>query len=360
MQSQQTRRASGTGNQPEDFLNYAFHNDGDAIIAALKQDVGPMTLVGPKQVTAKIASLIAQSDPVHTIDWSPKDEVFLPFEGQGILCLLPQNLADWAAAASYVEKMDGRLTPLWQKILRFGLFKDLMHNFEYNVKNFDDLLQLYARSDHGGKSMDSGFGQRPVGSINALNDIIPLDGKSVIEFGPSDGNHTAALLSLGANPLTLVEGRGENVVKLLVAKWVMGWDQVEVNYDNFQIPGIWAKRRYDVVYAHGVYYHCQNPLIFLDMLASLGDSIFVGGWCATDLKPSTPWTNVDYGGCSYRLKPYSESHHFLSGLDKTSWMMDADEMIEFFERRGFAVDVISRTSAVNELGETFLRLLARR
>ena len=75
--------------------------------------------------------------------------------------------------------------------------------------------------------------------------MLDLKGRTVIEFGPADGVNTGRLIATGARQITAVEGRPENVVKLLAAKYAMGWDNLEILADNFQVPGRWASRHYD-------------------------------------------------------------------------------------------------------------------
>ena len=64
--------------------------------------------------------------------------------------------------------------------------------------------------------------------------MLDLKGRTVIEFGPADGVNTGRLIATGARQITAVEGRPENVVKLLAAKYAMGWDNLEILADNFQ------------------------------------------------------------------------------------------------------------------------------
>jgi hypothetical protein len=165
--------------------------------------------------------------------------------------------------------------------------------------------------------------------------LLDLKDRSVIEFGPSDGIHTGLLIATGARQITAVEGRPENVVKLLAAKYAMGWDNLEILADNFQVPGRWASRRYDAVFAHGVFYHCVDPFYFFDQLTRISDTIFIGGWVASDTAPLSEWRTMQYGERSYRVQIYDEVAHFLAGLTTRSICPDPGGVDDFFARAGY-------------------------
>jgi hypothetical protein len=166
-------------------------------------------------------------------------------------------------------------------------------------------------------------------------DMLDLRGRTVIEFGPADGVNTGRLIATGARQITAVEGRPENVIKLLAAKYAMGWDNLEIFADNFQVPGRWASRRYDAVFAHGVLYHCVDPFYFCDQLTRISDKIFIGSWVATDKVPLSEWRELRYGGHSYRVQVYDEDAHFWAGLTTRSFFPDAQGVDDFFARAGY-------------------------
>lgn len=142
-------------------------------------------------------------------------------------------------------------------------------------------------------------------------------------IGPSDGIHRGLLIAAGARQVTAVEGRPENVVKLLAAKYAMGWDNLEILADNFQVPGRWASRRYDAVFGHGVFYDCVDPFYLFDQLTRISDTIFIGGWVASDGTRLSEW-------CSMRYVP-----HFLAGLTTRSICRDPEGIDDFFAGAGY-------------------------
>ena len=289
---------------------------------------------------------------VECVEWSYRNPLPTTGLGEGILCEVPKGFDDWAICASITA--DGKIKPLWRLILPWSLFRELFSVYEFNARKIEDVFEVY----RGGS--DSDIGHRSSGRLARVEQFLPLRGKTIIEFGPSDGNQSADLIALQPAHLLAVEGRPENVIKLLVAKWAMGWKNFDVLLDNFQTPGPWATRRYDFVYAQGVYYHCQNPLVFLETLVGLGDFVFIGGWVASDRKPDTPWVMLEHRGGKYHGKAYIESYHFLSGLAAQSFMLERSEIERFLGERGFSICYCDSTFAENELGTEFIELLAKR
>lgn len=339
----------------EDFLQFAFNNDSEAIVTALAavlaREPSTVRLIGSPASTNYLCSGLQQRGyQVDRCVWSYAEALPTGGLGEGILCEVPKSFEDWAKCAALTA--DGRVRPIWRLVLPLSLLREMLSKYEYNAATLQELLMVYR-----GRAEEQ-VGRRVNQHIERIEQYFPLQGKRVIEFGPSDGNHTADLVASGAAHVLAVEGRPENVIKLLVAKYVMGWQNLDVAMDNFQSPGSWAARRYDLVYAQGVYYHCQNPLIFLDMLTRLGDVIFIGGWAATDEKPLSPWIALEHDGEIFRGKAYAESHHFLSGLAKQSYMLGRTEIERFLACRGFVTKYCDVTIDQDGLSTEFVRLLA--
>jgi hypothetical protein len=350
-------RSFGKTRMDADFLDFAFHDDHAAIATALAAAVGrepqALRLIGSKSRTDELCvALTRRGHQIERLVWSYADPIPASGIGAGILCEVPKTFDDWSKCAALTA--NGSIEPIWRLVLPWSLLREMLSIYEYNAATLSDLIEVYR-----GRSKTH-VGHRENARLQRVEEFLPLAGKTIIEFGPSDGNQTADLLALGAAHVLAVEGRPENVVKLLVVKWLMGWRNLDVVLDNFQSPGSWARRRYDFVYAQGVYYHCQNPLLFLDMLTRLGDSIFIGGWTATDEKPRSPWISLEHDGRGYRGKVYTESYHFLSGLAEQSYMLDRSEIERFLTERGFLIKYCDVSTAENGLSTEFTHLLAMR
>jgi hypothetical protein len=121
---------------------------------------------------------------------------------------------------------------------------------------------------------------------------------------------------------------------------------------------------YDLVFAHGVYYHSIAPFLFLRNLMSLSENIFLGGFCATETRPDVPYTTLNYEGRSYRAKKYHEGNTFVSGVNPYGYIFDKDDLMRFFRERGYKVSVISDdpvpTARTYTQGGIFLRFLAQK
>lgn len=349
------RRGLGKASMDEDFLQYSFCDDRKAVITALKAALGSsadiLRLIGSVSATDDLRDALQQTGHrIERVVWSYADPIPEGGFAPGILCEIPKTFSDWSKFAKIAESP--QIQPIWQIVLPWSLLREMMSIYEYNASTLDELLKVY----HG-RSKER-VGRRANEHIDRIEQFFPLRNKTVLEFGPSDGNHTADLIASGAAHVLAVEGRPENVIKLLVAKYVMGWDNFDVAIDNFQSPGRWAHQQYDLIYAQGVYYHCQNPLVFLDNLTRVGDAIFIGGWVATDERPQSPWISLEHNGETYRGKIYTESFHFLSGLATESYMLAQSEIERFLTARGFLTKYSEVTADENGLSTEFLRLLA--
>lgn len=353
--TQRVSRGLNKTRMDEDFLQFAFRDDRKAIISALREAVGP-----PPRKLRLIGSVLATDDLLaalqgigHNVErrvWSYADPIPPEGLGAGILCEIPKTFSDWSTFATVTDC--AQLQPIWQLVLPSSVLREMLSVYEYNASTLEELFKVYR-----GRS-DDVVGRRSRQHIDRIEEFIPLRDKTIIEFGPSDGNHTADLLACGAAHVLAVEGRPENIIKLLAAKQVMGWTNFDVVIDNFQSTGSWAHRRYDLIYAQGVYYHCQNPLVFIDNLTRLGDAIFIGGWAATDERPQSPWIQLEHSGETYRGKVYTESFHFLSGLASQSYMLARSEIERFLASRGFATQYCDVTVDKDGLSTEFIRLLA--
>jgi hypothetical protein len=115
--------------------------------------------------------------------------------------------------------------------------------------------------------------------------------------------------------------------------------------------------RFDLAFAHGVYYHSVAPFVFLENLVSLSDHIFLGGFCATDNLPFEEWQNLEYDGRLYRVKCYIESTSFTAGINKHAWFFHKEDLKRFFAERGFEITTISDEPSIITAGN-YTRFLA--
>ena len=117
--------------------------------------------------------------------------------------------------------------------------------------------------------------------------------------------------------------------------------------------------KYDLVFAHGVYYHSISPFLFLENIVSLGDNIFIGGFCATEDNPVGEFEILEYNGSKYRVKKYVESSDFTAGINTFGYFFHKDDLIKYFALQGYKIKVIS-DSLEDITAGIFLRFLAQR
>ena len=117
--------------------------------------------------------------------------------------------------------------------------------------------------------------------------------------------------------------------------------------------------RFDLAFAHGVYYHSVAPLTFLSNLVDLSDNVFVGGYCATDNLPAGPWESLSDGEHSYRVKPYVERTDYSAGVNTRAYYFHKEDLQAFFARRGFEITVMS-DHPLPKVAGCFYRFLARK
>lgn len=269
-----------------------------------------------------------------------------PGDARVILCLVPVTADEWERVAALKHELGGRLMLLTELLLPFTRLLLLQRRLDYYLNEPGDILPFY-------------LGEKFFGPLDRLNELFPLKGKSVIEFGPFDGCQTAGLVHCGAARVTCIEARAENATKTGTAAEIFGWPQVHVAMDDFHNADAVKFGRHDLAFAHGVYYHAVAPFVFLENLCSLADAIFVGGFCATDDSPASPWLELRHGGRTYRAKQYRECTNFTAGVNSVAYFFHGDDLRRFFTERGYRVAVISDEASKVTAGQ-FLRFLARR
>jgi hypothetical protein len=316
--------------------------------ALLKTTESPLVLAGNDQRFAGAVEALRaghRQAEWRTWRWGDGAETLVTGEpGRVALCVVPETADEWAEVASLKRRLAARLTLLPELLLPFTRITFLLDKVDYFIKDFDRLTQHYT-------------GDWLFGKLDQLNTHWPLAGRSVIEFGPFDGGQTAALVRLGVRNVTCIEARAENVTKTRTAAEVFDWPQVRVIMDDFHNADATKYGRYDMAFAHGVYYHSVAPFVFLDNLLSLAPAIFLGGFCATDESPPGPWMELVHEGRTYRVKQYRETDNFTAGVNPVAYFFHGDDLLRFFSERGYAVTTISDEPKPVTAGR-FLRFLA--
>jgi hypothetical protein len=269
-----------------------------------------------------------------------------PLTGAGdvaqIICNVPKTETQWEVLRSVRAP---NVFTIGEIVGPFSLITFLMKKLNYFFDNPDEVMPYY-------------LGKKFFGPLQELDSLFPIRGKRVIEFGPLDGYQTLGLAHLGAD-VTSIEARAENVMKTRAALDATGMPG-SVHMDDFHNVDATRYGRFDLAFAHGVYYHSIVPFLFLHNLISLSDSIFVGGYCATDDLPKDPWRELIHEGKAYRSKPYLEAtDHHTAGINHLGYFFDTDSLMRFFRDRGFRVQLISERYSKETAGR-YLQFLATR
>ena len=94
-----------------------------------------------------------------------------------------------------------------------------------------------------------------------------LEGKSVLELGPLEGQHTALLERLGAGRIDAIEANKLAYLRCLISKEIYGLTRSHFYLGDFVK---WLERddvRYDVIVACGVLYHMEDPVRLLELMS---------------------------------------------------------------------------------------------
>ena len=276
--------------------------------------------------------------------WGDRPELLSTRDaGRLVLCLVPASAEEWTEVAQFKKALGARFTLLTELLLPLTQLPFLQSKLSYVTEKFDRLLWRY-------------LGEKRSGPIHDLNAHWPLAGRTVIEFGPLDGCQTAELIHAGAAQVTCVEARPENVTKTRAAAEAFGWSQIRVIMDDFHNADAIRCGRFDLAFAHGVYYHSIAPFVFLENLRTLADTIFVGGFCATDESPPTPWIELTYEGRTFRAKQYVENAACTAGINRLGYFFAGEDLMRFFAERGHRVAIISDEKKTETAGR-YLRFL---
>lgn len=309
-----------------------------------------VVLLGPRTMTDPITSALEErSCAVVTVDWTWEQGVegMRAVDGDGLVlvCEIPQRGEHWHILQRLRDRLPSRLMSLHEVLLPITLLEVGQARLEYYLEELETILPYY-------------LGEQEVGPIAALNRLFPLRDQRVIEFGVLDGCQTAGLIKYGVRSVTGIDARADNVIKAMIARQLCEWTNVQFVLDDFHHVDRRTYGRYDLVVAHGVYYHSFAPFLFLENLLSLSDNVFMGGFCATDTFPKGRFETLSYHGSTYRAKPYKEGNWCASGINAVGYYFHRDDLLKFFAERTYRIDVMSEEPSRVTAG-LYLRFLAR-
>jgi len=330
----------------------------DLIPVRLRSSDGPLFLLGsPAQIRFLSSGFVAAGREVRGIDWDWETQTDLSSIAKQaliIICKLPKNERHWRVVKQLKDQFGSRLIGIQELVLPFTTLLEGQALLEYSVESFTELIPLY-------------LGHEYYGPLDKLNEVFPVSGKTVIEFGPMECSQTAGLVHLGAKSVLGIEARAVSLIKSLIALYCFGWKNVSLVMDDFHNADANKYGRFDLAFAHGVYYHSFAPFLFLENLMSLADNIFVGGYTTNlsqRVKPPTALNStnetLEYEGRKYQLKRILIGNSFNSAINQFAYHFDRNDLLMFFEDRGYDLTIISDEPSDDPWGDWFLRFLAKR
>jgi len=319
------------------------------IVSRLPVSSQPLMLLGSKtEIDCLTFAFTARGQAVKGIEWDKNGEVDLSDTPHSriIICRWPLSDDEWRIVKRLKMRYGKRVIGIQELALPCTVIGFALGHMRYFLKSLEALTPYY-------------LGEQYFGPLHKLNEVWPLAGKSVIEFGPFDGCQTAGLVRLGVNSVTCIEARAENAIKTMIAKYSLGWDNVRLILDDFHNVDSTKYGTFDLAFAHGVYYHSIAPFHFMENLLSLSDTIFLGGYCATDQLPPGDYELLSHCGKTYRAKKYNEGNGFTAGVNRFGYFFNKEDLMGFFRDQGCEVTVISDEESAVTAG-IYLRFLARK
>jgi hypothetical protein len=324
----------------------------------LQSSTAPVVLLGSKEQIAFLASgFAAAGREVQGItwDWETKPDLSsIPHDALVIICELPKNEQHWRVVKQLKQQFGSRVIGIQELVLPFTTLQQGQSSLDYSVETFAEIGPLYLGAEY-------------YGPLDELNKVFPLAGKSVIEFGPMEGAQTAGLIHLGAKSVLCIEARAVSFIKSMIAGYCFGWKNVSLVMDDFHNADADKYGRFDLAFAHGVYYHSFAPFLFFENLMSLSDNIFLGGYTTNSNQPVKPpssliytFETLEYEGRQYRVKRILIGNSFNSAINQYAYHFDRDDLLRFFEERGYDLTIIIDDASDDPWGDWFLTFVARK
>lgn len=313
-------------------------------------------LGNPKEIEF-LRSGFSRDRDVTGIEWnwdSGTELDKIPGEAQIIVCKLPVNEPQWRIIKQLRQRYGSRVTGIQELVLPFTTIQQAQWSLDYFHKTLAEIAPYYV-------------GEKFFGPLEELNGLLPLAGKRIIEFGPMDGAQTAGLIRLGVQSVTCIEARAVSLIKTMIAQYCFGWDNLTLIMDDFHNADRQKYGRFDLAFAHGVYYHSIAPFLFFENLMSLSDNIFIGGYCTAANAASGPpsvmeysFETLDYEGKKYSVKKIKVGNTYNSAVNQYAYHFDREDLLNFFQNRGYELAIIFDAPVSDPWGDWYLRFLARK
>lgn len=308
----------------------------------------PVRILGEGREAVLLAEALKQAGK----EYRREDESTAP-NGNGahgkpdiVVCDWAQTPEAWDAIATARAENVGRVVTIGELLLPLSALVESHKRLPYRFDTLAEMMPYYT-------------GVKDFGPLNELHRMFPLTAKRIIEFGPLDGYQTAGLVNLGAESVVCIEARPENALKTLAAKTAFGWDGVEVVMDDFHNVSGANYGRFDLAFAHGVYYHSFAPVRLFQNLFSLADHIFFGGYVTEETPPGPGFVEFGLDGATYWAKEHNDGYGWDQGVNTKSYYFTEEAVRRLFETHGYRMTSISNEEDKPTEGPIrYLRFLA--
>ena len=329
---------------------WAISAYADLLAARIPPTTSRVVLLGDRQQIDFLAPAIERRG-IQTVgkiwDWQDGAESSDSDDDATIvLCKLPLAESHWRAVKALKRRYGPRLVGIQELSLPFTTIHQAQASLTYSVSSFEELAGYYLGLEFYGDF----FGE--------LNSLFPLRGKRIIEFGPMEGSHTAALVNLGAASVTSIEARAVSFIKTMIAQYCLGWKNVTLVMDDFHNADSQTYGTFDLAFAHGVYYHSFAPFLFFENLMSLSDRILIGGYCTGPAQPGDRRETLEYEGQNYLVKRIEIGNTYNNAVNSFAYHFSNEDLLGFFRQRGYDLHVMIDEAIVDPWGERYIRFLA--
>lgn len=272
----------------------------------------------------------------------------LPPQAQIIVCKLPLSEAHWRTIIGLKQRYGNDVIGIQELALPFTTIQQGLASLTYSVDNLDELASYYSGTAFFGEFFEE------------LNRAFPLAGKRVIEFGPMEGAQTAGLVNLGVASVTAIEARAISFIKTMIARYCFNWTNVTIVMDDFHNADANKYGKFDLAFAHGVYYHSFAPFLFFENLMSLSENIFLGGYCTGPAANGDHREVLEYEGRKFLVKKIQIGNTYNNAVNEFAYHFSNEDLVDFFRARNYRVNIMMDEAIDDPYGERYIRFLATR
>lgn len=179
--------------------------------------------------------------------------------------------------------------------------------------------------------------------IRAFDEVYPLAGRHVTEFGCFEGIYTLAMILRGGK-VTAIDGRVENVLKTLTRLWAYGETADVVLWNVEHAAPAAVPAHWDVLHHFGVLYHLSDPIGHLDeILPRTRGALMLDTHVVDEVAQANLAYQAGDRTVRYRMKPEPNAAKApFAGMKDHAKYLVLEDLVSHIAGHGFAdVRVVS-------------------